>query len=111
MMLQTGKHHCHSPIDVLIFPSIHSSIYPSATTSLLIPSPTWLQVPAASLQAWQKTFHNLARVRAINTASKRLSVAEGGNDKGFGYKYMCKFFSVDIYDYLQEYDFYFRLGR
>ncbi len=39
-----------------------------------------------------------------------MSVAEGGNDKGFGYKYMCKFFSVDIYDYLQEYDFYFRLG-
>lgn len=45
-----------------------------------------------------------AKVEFINTASRGFSQKER-----FGYKYMCKFFAVDIFDYLrQRFDYYMR---
>ncbi len=68
-----------------------------------------VEPPAGSMSAWKRTFQDIADVKFINTAEKKLSLEEGGNEKGFGYKYMCKFFSIDMYEYLREFDYYLRL--
>jgi len=68
-----------------------------------------VDVPKDSFQSWNRIFKGIADVKYINTAGKKLSKDEGGNDKGFGYKYMCKFFGIDMYEYLKDFDYYFRL--
>lgn len=68
-----------------------------------------VELPADSFQSWNRIFKGIADVKYINTAEKKLSKGEGGNDKGFGYKYMCKFFGIDMYEYLKDFDYYFRL--
>jgi hypothetical protein len=59
--------------------------------------------PASALQSWRSAFAGVAKVQLINTADRGFSGPER-----FGYKYMCKFFSLDLYDYLREYDYYMR---
>lgn len=60
--------------------------------------------PESTLVKWRKTFHGLASVRYMNTAKN----AYGGNK--YGYKYMCKFFSLDMYEYLaNDYDYFMRV--
>lgn len=58
---------------------------------------------SASLSNWQRPFAGLATVRYINTAR------HGWREKQrYGYKYMCKFFAMDIYEHLVEFDYYMR---
>ena len=53
---------------------------------------------------WKEVFKGVASVRYINTYKNGFS----GKEK-FGYKYMCKFFAMDIYEYLKDdYDYYMR---
>jgi hypothetical protein len=60
--------------------------------------------PAEFLPRWEKMFKGVANVRLINTASNGFNAPER-----FGYKYMCKFFSLDLYGYLRnDYDYYMR---
>jgi hypothetical protein len=63
--------------------------------------------PALALENWRETFKGVAKVELINTASRGFMA---GPEK-FGYKYMCKFFSIDLYDYLNygQYDYYMRI--
>lgn len=57
------------------------------------------------VRGWEGTFEGLATVRYINTARHGFHLQEK-----FGYKYMCKFFSLDMYDHLaDEYDYYMRV--
>lgn len=57
----------------------------------------------AVVSNWEQTFQGVAKVRIVDTSSN------GFNSKNrYGYKYMCKFFSLDIYDYLKDYDYYIR---
>jgi hypothetical protein len=59
---------------------------------------------ASVVAGWKSIFKGVAGVRLINTVTKGFNLPER-----FGYKYMCKFFSLDIYDYLKnDYDFYMR---
>ena len=55
------------------------------------------------VNAWRKTFLNIAAVKLVNTAHLGFTLPER-----FGYKYMCKFFALDLYDLIQEYDYYMR---
>ena len=60
--------------------------------------------PKVAMDSWRTTFEGVANVVLIDTSSRGFS----GPEK-FGYKYMCKFFSLDIYDYLQNsFDYYMR---
>jgi hypothetical protein len=49
------------------------------------------------------TFLGMAKVKFISTADRGFNMKER-----YGYKYMCKFFSLDVYDYLKEFDYYMR---
>ena len=49
-------------------------------------------------------FKDVGSVRFIDTSANRYQGPES-----FGYKYMCKFFAVDVYEYLKnDYDYYMR---
>ena len=56
-----------------------------------------------SMQEWKKQFLGLATVELIDTSRNAYTL-----DTRYGYKYMCKFFTVDLYTYLHKYDYYFR---
>jgi len=63
-----------------------------------------LEIPSSMFSGWERTFDGVASVRFINTASRGFNLPER-----YGYKYMCKFFSLDMYDYLRDdYDYYMR---
>ena len=47
------------------------------------------------INQWSKTFKSVGIVKYINTAKNGYGLTER-----YGYKYMCKFFSIDLYDYL-----------
>lgn len=51
------------------------------------------------------TFSKFSGVRFIDTSSRQYRPPA---PEKFGYKYMCKFFSVDVYEYLIEFDYYMR---
>ena len=51
------------------------------------------------------TFKKFSGVRFIDTSSRQYRPPA---PEKYGYKYMCKFFSVDVYEYLTEYDYYMR---
>ena len=57
------------------------------------------------IQQWSKEFHGIAAVKVVDTSSRRF---QPPITPPYGYKYMCKFFALDIYDYLQGYDYYLR---
>ena len=53
---------------------------------------------------WKASFQGIATVRTIDTSGNGFNLPEK-----YGYKYMCKFFVMDIYSYLRnDYDFYLR---
>lgn len=58
----------------------------------------------SDITEWQNIYKNVATVKVINTAHHGFS--HQGNK--FGYKYMCKFFALDIYTHLKDYDYYLR---
>jgi hypothetical protein len=61
--------------------------------------------PSQSLINWRKQFKEVANVRLINTAQNGYN-----SEERFGYKYMCKFFALDVYQYLKnEYEYYMRI--
>ena len=62
--------------------------------------------PPALLAQWKKTFAGVADVNVIDTSSKGWN----GRKQRYGYEYMCKFFALDLYDYLKAggYDYYLR---
>jgi len=54
---------------------------------------------------WLKIFKGIATIRIINTYDDGFD-----SDDRYGYKYVCRFFSVSIFKYLQaDYDYYLRL--
>lgn len=53
---------------------------------------------------WQSYYQKTAKVLYINTSKHRYYT----KDVKYGYKYMCKFFALDIYSYLKQYDYYLR---
>jgi len=60
--------------------------------------------PSGAMDGWRDTFKGIANVKLIDTYSRGYDLPER-----FGYKYMCKFFSLDMYDFLKDdYDFYMR---
>jgi hypothetical protein len=62
--------------------------------------------PNKLLAEWKAVYRGVATVRLIDTSSRGFSTGP----ERFGYKYMCKFFSFDIYDYLRDdYDYYMRV--
>ena len=56
------------------------------------------------VQQWEKDFDSVATVVVQDTSSRKYLPPF----PPYGYKYMCKFFAVDIYDYLKGYDYYLR---
>lgn len=63
-----------------------------------------VEFPPSSLAGWINDFKDIGNVRLINTASNGFDGPER-----YGYKYMCKFFSLDVYEYLKDdYDYYMR---
>jgi hypothetical protein len=56
--------------------------------------------------AWTNQFRDIAPVQLIDTSSDGFHRRER-----FGYRYMCKFFMLDIYKYLDAYDYYWRLDN
>ena len=63
------------------------------------------QFPASVVKTYRTAFQDVAEVKIIDTSSRGFLHQKEGR---FGYKYMCKFFSLDVYDYLREYDYYMR---
>jgi hypothetical protein len=61
------------------------------------------KIPSNEVTSFQRTFENVANVKIIDTSSLGFTTKER-----YGYKYMCKFFALDVYDYLKEYDYYMR---
>lgn len=57
-------------------------------------------------QSMKSEFSMFTSVHFVNTSSNGF---EPPSPQRFGYKYMCKFFSYDIYSYLSKYDYYLRL--
>jgi hypothetical protein len=61
--------------------------------------------PPTAVASWKAVYSGVANVQLIDTSSRGFSGPER-----FGYKYMCKFFSIDLYDYLKDnYDYYMRV--
>lgn len=60
-------------------------------------------IPLTEIASFQQTFRNVGNVKIIDTSSLGFSTKER-----YGYKYMCKFFALDVYDHLKEYDYYMR---
>ena len=65
---------------------------------------------AKQFSEWESTFRGVARVESVNTVSNGFEGPISGR-KTFGYKYMCKFFSIDLFDHLSRggYDYYMRV--
>jgi hypothetical protein len=54
---------------------------------------------------WGKIFKNVATIRIINTYKDGFD-----EEDRYGYKYVCKFFSISMFKYLEnDYDYYMRL--
>jgi hypothetical protein len=66
-----------------------------------------MQFDVKYVKEWEGTFSGLAKVKAIDTSADGFTDANG--KKRYGYKYMCKFFMLDMYKYLDNYDYYWRV--
>lgn len=55
------------------------------------------------ISQWERVFNGIAKTRIISTANLGFNLPQR-----YGYKYMCKFFGIDIYNILSEYDYYLR---
>ena len=54
---------------------------------------------------WRNQFNGTAHFQFIDTKRNR----NPHPHKPFGYEYMCRFFTIDMYEYLKPYDYYIRL--
>lgn len=62
------------------------------------------QFPSGALERLEEEFRDIGGVRIVDTSKNGFN----GADR-FGYKYMCKFFAIDVYEYLKDdYDYYMR---
>ncbi len=70
-------------------------------------------IPESVEKQWRSGFESIGvAVKIINTAKYAyypLKEDGSSNEAVFGYRYMCKFFALDVYKYLKPYDFYFRI--
>jgi hypothetical protein len=62
-----------------------------------------LQFPSSVEKSFRKSLEEVGAVRFVDTYSRGFQQKER-----FGYKYMCKFFGLDMYDYLREFEYYMR---
>lgn len=61
--------------------------------------------PPQAIQNWKRQLSGVAEIKIINTSN----LGFANQKEKFGYKYMCKFFALDLYDYLYgKYDYYMR---
>ena len=62
------------------------------------------------IEAWKSNFRVLQKYKLLTQKHLGWKKEGLGNKEGFryGYEYMCKFFAVDIYDFLKPYDYYLR---
>ena len=58
----------------------------------------------SKVKSWQKQFAGFP-VRTVDTSSRGFNPPH----QRYGYKYMCKFFTLDMYEYLEPYDYYMRV--
>ena len=65
-----------------------------------------LRFPQSTALAYRQSFAGVAAVQFVDTSSRGFGGA--GSKERFGYKYMCKFFALDLYDHLQGFDYYMR---
>lgn len=63
-----------------------------------------LEFNAAERLKLNNTFRDIGEVRVINTFNDGFNLPQR-----FGYKYMCRFFTVEMYKYLADYDYYMRI--
>jgi hypothetical protein len=63
--------------------------------------------PPTTLQKWREQFHEIGEVHLIDVTSKAYHMPPPLPQ--YGYKWMCKFFTVDLYEYLLPYDYYLRI--
>ena len=63
------------------------------------------------LDSWKLTFNDTAKVKMIDTYDRGFINPLGiEKERIFAYRYMCKFFTIDLYDYLiDNYDYYMRI--
>jgi Glycolipid 2-alpha-mannosyltransferase len=61
--------------------------------------------PSSAIDNWRQTFDGLADVKLVNTAALGFNLPER-----YGYKYMCKFFALDMFSLLRDlgFDYYMR---
>jgi hypothetical protein len=57
------------------------------------------------IKEWEKIYAGNADVHFIDTSKHGF---QGNTNQRYGYKYMCKFFALDIYTHLKDYDYYLR---
>jgi hypothetical protein len=62
---------------------------------------------STAIEKWRNAFKDLARVLTIDTSRNGFN----GLPQRYGYKYMCKFFAIDVYEYLRGYDYYIRMDH
>ena len=62
---------------------------------------------AAEVGTWQQQFAGIGKVKYVDTSTDGFRDPNG--QWKYGYKYMCKFFMLDMYRYLHEYDYYLRV--
>ena len=62
---------------------------------------------SSTIEKWRQTFRDVGRVLAVDTSRNGFI----GLPQKYGYKYMCKFFALDIYEYLRGYDYYIRMDH
>jgi hypothetical protein len=60
--------------------------------------------PKSELDGWRMQFKGVGDVKFIDVNSKANHLPQR-----FGYKWMCKFFTVDLYEYITQYDYYLRV--
>jgi hypothetical protein len=63
--------------------------------------------PPTTLQEWRDQFRDIGEVQLIDVSSKAYHMPPPLPH--YGYKWMCKFFTVDLYEYLLPYDYYLRI--
>jgi hypothetical protein len=61
--------------------------------------------PKSDIKEWERVYQDIAKVKYINTAQHGFDPSSGIR---YGYKYMCKFFALDMYPHLKDYDYYLR---
>ena len=61
------------------------------------------------VEAWTKVLGPIGKVKVVNTAKNGFEDHTEKGGRRYGYNYMCKFYAMDIYSYLAEYDYYMRL--